>query len=317
MFQSLLRRFLAALPPLEQKEDEAFRKAAHITQYFYYILLFVAIFTLPMWDFAVQRADFSPVWSMAWTGLFDYDTAVNIIRFLFLGAALVGAFLWKHRAARFLAFLGILQFHAFESSFSAINHQWYLWVYVALLFVFLPDVRQKATAAERGRFLLVFWGAQAFILLTYSMSGLGKLLGAAGQMLQGQVHAFLPEAFSLHIAYWMNAIQGTTLLGPFIVDHPFIVWPFFVASMYVLVFALWAAFKPSLHKLWAFLLILFHIGTFLTMNILFVPPTLLLLILFFDSPFASPDAGWRKTLSGIPLFGKAFDLAFPQKTGKT
>ncbi|MDZ4231719.1 MAG: hypothetical protein U1C72_00510, partial [Candidatus Pacearchaeota archaeon] len=96
MFQSLLRRFLAALPPLEQKEDEAFRKAAHITQYFYYILLFVAIFTLPMWDFAVQRADFSPVWSMAWTGLFDYDTAVNIIRFLFLGAALVGAFLWKH-----------------------------------------------------------------------------------------------------------------------------------------------------------------------------------------------------------------------------
>lgn len=314
MFESLARRFLATIPPLERNEGEAFAKAAHITQYFYYVLLFAAIFTLPMWDFAVQRRDFSPVWSMAWTSLVDYETAVNIIRFLFLGTALVGAFWWKHRVARLLAFLGILQFHAFESSFAGINHQWYLWVYAALLFVFLPDPKEKTEPKDRKLFLLVFWGTQVFILLTYTMSGLGKLLGALGQMLEGQAHAFLPQAFSLHIAYWMNAIQSTTLLGPFVVEHPFIVWPFFVASMYVLAFSLWAAFKPSLHKLWAFFLILFHIGTFLTMKILFVPPALLLTILFFDSPFANPKTDWRKTLSDIPLAGWLLDRVLSKKS---
>jgi len=50
------------------------------------------------------------------------------------------------------------------------------------------------------------------------MSGFGKVYDAVHQYTLGEVHAFDPKAFALHLAYWLRKTDSTTLLGPFLLN---------------------------------------------------------------------------------------------------
>lgn len=315
--RTILRATLGYPSIGEQTAREGpFGKARDIVRYFYYHLVFLAVFFLPSWDNFLTRANFSPLWPIAWAKYTSFPTVVTIVGFAFLTGALLGAFFYWHRIGRFLAFVGILQFHALESSFGQPSHQWYPWLYLSFLFLFLPDAwgELDRSVEKRKKFLLIFWGAQALFLLTYSMSGIGKLWSAIVQLAHGQPNAFSPNAFALQIADWLTQMQATTLLGSFIIAHPLVGWPFYLAMLYLLLFAVLAAFRPAIQKLWAFGLILFHIGTYLTMRIYFFPPVILLLLLFFDSPFRSPGTTWRDILANLPFVGWAIERLVRRKT---
>lgn len=290
---------------------ESFWKARNIVQYFYYHLAFLAVLFLPWWDNFLTRANFSPLWPIAWAGYTTFPAAVNIVRVTFLIGTFAGAFFYRHRLGRIAAFLGIVQFHTLESSFGQPNHQWYPWLYIALLFLFLPDAwgGRGQTREDRKKFLIIFWGAQALFLLTYSMAGLGKFWGALQQFAASQPNAFSPNAFALQIADWSTLMQSRPLLAPFFVAHPLAGWPLYLGALYLQLFAVAAAFRPAIAKLWALGLILFHIGTYLTMDIYFLPPILLLLLLFFDSPFRDPRTAWRNVLFDLPLIGSVIKLS--------
>lgn len=311
--QKIFRHIDRSIPPGEAPVGQAFLKARGIVQYYYYHLLFLAVLFLPWWDPITARKGFSPLWPIAWSGALTLPVTIEIVRLVFLGGALVGAFFYWHRLGRIAGLLGILQFHALESSFGQPNHQWYLWLYTAILFLFFSDVWGKTdrlSADTRKKFLTVFWGGQALVLLTYSLSGLGKLMGALQQLAAGQVNSFSPTALSLLIADWLPQMQARTVLGSVIIEHPWLGWPLYLGAWYFQLFALVAAFRPSIQKLWAVGLILFHIGTYLTMEIYFLPPVLLLLLLFFDSPFRSPHTTGKDVLTDLPLFGWALRRIF-------
>ena len=135
------------------------------------------------------------------------------------------------------------------------------------------------------------------------MSGLWKVYGAITQFLAGEMHALAFDAVALHIAYWLPRWQSPSLLGPFLIEHPWVGWPFFIAIIYLQFFAFWIAFRPNLHQLWGVGLVLFHVGVYVTMGIVFFHPILLLIFLFFDSPFKKPQTSWQEIVSDLPLWG--------------
>lgn len=271
------------------KETWSFFRAETSVRYFYYILLYFGAINFQWWGASASgRQNFDALWSIFWAHNLDYSQAIIVVQYVFFGTACIAAIFYRYRFARFLAFIGISQFHGLESSFGQPNHQWYLFLFVSLIFIFLPDIWGKVkeiTIETKKKFLLVFWTAQAMVLLTYSMSGLGKFIGVFSQYINGEIHGLSVNAFAYQIANWLPKFQVSPPLGVYLIDHPFIGWPFYAGIHFIQFFAIFVAFRPSLQKFWVFSLILFHIGTYLTMGISFTPPIMLLILLFFNSPF--------------------------------
>ena len=297
----------------------SFLKAKNVVQYYYIGLAFLAVSAIPFLLLGdLPPNDFSPIFVISWAHFFEYSAIVPSILFLFVISSLVAALFYRNRVARFMAFIGVLEFHAFISSFGQMDHLWYLWVYISFLFVFLPDVwdDKKHSLLERKKFLLLFWSAQAFVLLTYSLSGIWKVYEMISQILANQVHALMFESVALHIASWLPRLQSPSLLGAFFIEHPWVGWPFFIVIIYLQFFAFFVAFRPSLHRIWSVGLILFQVATFLTMNIIFLPSVLFLLLLFFNSPFRRKNTTWQDMLSDLPLFGWMFKLYLAKQREK-
>ncbi|MDZ4285358.1 MAG: hypothetical protein U1A23_00340 [Candidatus Sungbacteria bacterium] len=279
------------------EERHAFEKAVRIVPFFYYVLFFIAFQRLEGLNaiFTQGHGDFMARWPIFWAAHVDYQHAVTGIVVGFVFAALIGAFCWRYRIARVAAFGGVLQYHAFLSSFGGPQHQLDLWLWTAFLLIFLPDIRikQAETSDDRKTFLLVFWTIQAFVLLTYSMSGFLKLYEALMQYLNGQAHAFSFDALALHASTLLLRMHETVPLAPLVINHPFLGWLPFIGVLCLELFSFFIAFKPSLHRQWALGLVLFHIGTYLVMRAIFVSPSILLMILFFESPFQKQNYSWR------------------------
>lgn len=295
---------------VDKRAHEAlpFEKARLIVRFFYYHLIFLS-FLLMLWtDSYAQRPNFSPVWSLAWTDWLSAPIAINAIRFFFLASALVGGWWHDHWMGRLVAFTGVFQFHAMVNSFGITNHQWLPWLYASFLFLFLPDARagREASYEERKKFLFIVWGAQAVFLSTYFLSGFGKIYWSFWAEVQGDVSALAPSALARHIITELSRVKAIGIFGSFFAQYPLAGWPLSLGAVYLQFFSLWAAFRPALHKLWAFGLVMFHIGSYLIMNIVFFEPVVLLLILLASSPLENPRQTWRDTARDLPLFGWIF-----------
>lgn len=260
--------------------------AKTLVSYFYYFVPFVAFFytASPL----RLRHNFQPIWPLDWAPYFhlDYITVVNIITVVFLATALAGIIFHHHRLARLFVFIGLWQAHALESSFGSPNHQWYMWVFVSLLFVLLPNVWRKKTEESNRVFLLYVWGAQALVALMYSMAGLTKIMESVHQFLLGQVHGFSIDAFAYQIAYFVPRLQEEAVLAPLIVAHPILGWFPYVTLILVQACSLLIMVRPGLQKPWAVFMILFHFMTYFTMGISFHPQIILVILLFLHSPFS-------------------------------
>lgn len=283
------------------QQFEPFEKAKRIVQFLYFALAFQSLSVLNGRENFIREfsnQNFNPVWSVSWIKMLDLTTGANIIMLFFVASAFIGALFYKHLLGRIMAFLGVLEFHALMSSSSVqVDHHWYLWLYATFLLCFLPNT------SDKKKFLFTFFCLQVVIFGIYSMVGLGRIRGTIADIGTGGVSAFAPEALALHIAYWLSQNNTTSLLGPFIIDHPWIGWPFFAGSMYLLLFSIWAVFKPSLHRIWALGLIIYHISIYLTMNMLFISPSLLLIFLFFDSPFRKKGLSLKDMILDLPILG--------------
>ena len=285
-----------------------FLQAQSLIRFYYFSLLYVSVVFFPQWwdvSTALQTA-ISPLWPVSWIHLVGLPVAIYSIRLLFLVGALFAAFFPEQRLARMLAFVGLLEFVALYTSMWKLDVDWYVWILAAFLLIFLPNGWKdplKTSLLKRQKFLLVFWGCQAIVLLTYSMSALGKVYGSFVQLFLGQVHSFAPQAAALHIADRLLTTNATSVFGPFIIQHPWVGWFFFVGATYLMFFAIWASFRFSIQRLWGIALILYHVGVYLTMNIGFSAHILLIAILFLNSPFREANTTWRTILFDLPLFG--------------
>jgi hypothetical protein len=250
-----------------------------VVRCYYAAILFFAVLSLSDWAELLERTNVLPLWPVAWLRLVEPRTGILVILVVFLAGALLGAILPEQRWARIVAFTGLFEFVALQNSFGKINHSWHLWVLTSFLLIFLPSLA-SVSRAVRQQFLLIFWACQAAVLLSYSMSGLGKLAGALYQLCAGQHHLFMPDALAVTVADRLLQTNSRSLLGPWLITHPLWGMPLTLGVLYLQLFSFWIAFRPGAQKTWAVGLIAFHIGTFLLLSIQFFQSVLLLALLF-------------------------------------
>jgi hypothetical protein len=289
------------------RDERVVRAGRLLVGYYYYVLPYAALLFLT--SNALSGENFEPFWPIAWTAWIGFgfaETALTIKLFFCL-AAVAAVFWHERRLARVLVFVALWQVHALESSFGYINHQWYGWLYSSLFFVFLPDL-WRATSFERARlFLFLVWSAQASVALVYSIAGFHKVRTALEQFLAGEVHGFSPLAFSYLVADWVPKLQHQALLAPYIIDYPYLFWLPFALVPFFQLFSLWVMMRTRLQRLWAAGLLLMYFGIGLTMGISFHPLVLVIIVLFFASPFSEPYRSWREFVGDLPVVGQVYE----------
>lgn len=289
------------------RQERQFTTAQIIIRCFYAFTLYYAVTQCTEFTNLSYRMHFTPLWPVEWISVFPGPRNLSIVALaaFYALACVAGAFFASHRAARGLVFVGMLEYFAFRNSFGKIGHSTHLFVMTALLLVFLPADwhRPAALAPRRARqeTLIIFWLCQAAILMSYTMSGIGKLCCALYQIAAGQPSAFSPGALGAHVALRLVQTHSHSVLGSLIIDHPYLTWPLMPVPIYIELFAFWIAFRPALGRWWALALILFHMGTIFTLTITFPVACLLLALFFFQSPFQPTNVRWREVFASTPL----------------
>jgi hypothetical protein len=293
-------------------QRSVFEIAFTLVGVFYAANLYFTFSHLQLWSGFARSRTLDALWPVAWVELVGIATSVHIIMGLLLIGSVVAALMPGRRAARIAAFLGLFLFHALLNSFGKINHAFHGWILCAFLWIFLPDGTRATIGATRiGRQHLIngFWSAMAIQGVSYTLAGSWKVLGAIPQALRGEVHSLAPDALGSHIAHRLLQTGSESLLGGLFIEHAWLSWPSFVFVLYLQVFALWAVFRPVLHRAWGLGLISFHFMVYLSMGVIFEPPVLLMGILFLCSPFA-PEWRLREMLGALPVVGGVADRIF-------
>lgn len=286
-----------------QREADAHRRAIDIIRVYYGASWFVLAWQMAAWTaWPSKPIAIELLWPVAWVDIAGPRVGVT----LFMACTFAGL-LWAtlspaRRAGRVLFFVGLLMYVAYANSFGKINHSYHAWLAVAFWFCFLPSSgwSQSASRVDRRWLLFTVWAAIATPLLFFSISGIWKVAFGLQQMINGEVHAFAPEALAHHIA--RRTLQSPTQApaADLIINNAWLGYPLFLATIYLEVFSFLAAFRPKLHRLWGASLILFHIGSQLGIGVIFKLNILLFGILLVASPFAPRDIHWRETLGDLP-----------------
>jgi hypothetical protein len=284
-------------------QSRAFRQAELLVRLFYAGNLFWAAWRLAERGRWGSYETFQPLWPMAWANGLDVNVVAAAVLTANAIAAALAAIVPTSRVTRWMAFVGMLEAGAFENSFGTIGHGGHAWLWVAFFFALLPTGSRDHFARvriARQRFLQMFWTAQFAMLFFYSMSGWLKLVTVPVQYHRGEVCALAPEALARHMANRILATDSQPLLADLLVDQPSLSWLLYLGALYLEAFAVMAAFRPALHRLWGGGLILLHLGIGLGMEIWFIPPLFLLSLLFINSPFQCDETKLREAFWQLP-----------------
>jgi len=157
---------------------------------------------------------------------------------------------------------------------------------------------------ERHVLVLVFVAAQLLVATTYSLAGLGKVLGVIYQLSLGQVSSLHPTSLARHIAARLLETSDRSLWGPWLIERGGLLWPLMMGTLYLQIFALVFALRPALHRLLGYGLVAFHMMAPLTLSIDFTPAIMLCGLLFVASPVAPDRFSLRDVTQQLPLLGK-------------
>lgn len=312
-----LRDYFFVESPLANMQQYAvdaapFLTARTLVRTYYYFLLFLSIGLFGPWDPSVAaQAMMEHSWAIAWIPIVGVKSAYTLIRVGFILASLLAAFFPEHRVARIVSFFALFEFVSLFISILQLDVDGYGLVLTSFMFLFLPDLPAAAGERQREQFLTVFWGATALNLLTYTMGGIGKFWGAYVQVLHGQSSLFSPHAAALHIANRLILTDSSSAWGAWAVDHPLLIYPWFLVSCYILLASFLVAFKPHLLRTWGLLILLYHAGNYLVINIGFVTHLFLWSLLLLSSPFAPERTRLYDIVRSLPLLGIVFRKIVP------
>jgi hypothetical protein len=269
------------------------QRAAMQIRVFYWLLLYQAVSSISGWSDYGKVSPSLALWPLGLLpSAFHF---AHVFGAMFVAGIALALALPRSYLARGSAAFSLLMFAAFTNSFGKINHGYHLWIFVAFLFCFLPRdwCLENIGRASREAMLVLFRGAQALVLCTYTLSGFWKLWHGIRQFAAGEAHIFEAEALPRLIADRLYQTGSHSPAGEWLVANPeygaFLMMP----VLFMMLGALPSMLLPRIQPLLAFGLIGFHLGTNFFMGISFSGNIMLLACLVVASPF-SRSSGFRR-----------------------
>ena len=293
-------------------------RAQTLVRAFYALVTYMATQVVPDFSGLTRERDLLALWPVAWLEWLPPGHGATVVCVAFLVMALVAAAAPGPRWVRVVLFVTLLQYVALRNSEGRISHSLHLPVLTALILIFLPRGWLEASADDRvtaRQTALVIRAVQAVILLTYTMSGLGKLGASCYELWHGQISSFHPSGLQRVIAARLLETGSSSPAADWLLAQPsWLVWPLLPGVIYCQLGAIWAAFRPSLHRLWGVMLILFHLGNAFVLTIHFPYSIFMLSLFFLASPFAPVRFDVRQILTDLPLLSAILRVAFRRMT---
>ena len=269
-------------------------KTISLINIFYFLVFVVStqIFSpfsqFPEWSVLIKSEKFfDPIWSLVWVNYFNWDIVVNSILLFFFGSSFLALIFWKRsRVIRIFGFLGIFVYLSLISSFSKIDHWMHLMMLSTFLLIFLPDF--KKNGANNIEVLKVLFGIQSFLLFTYFLSSLHKILGIIRQTYSG--YDSILSSSSLAEFSALNSFQHSTEY--FFTSLALNSSSFSFASVFLVMglsiefCSIFVIFRPKYHRIWGVLLIMLHSFILLFIGPDFTIQILVVGIFIFCSPFS-------------------------------
>ncbi len=218
---------------------------------------------------------------------------------LMLAMSMLAAMIPRWRGPRIIAICSFLLTEAmgFDEA-EKISHAAHPVVWVGIAFCFLPSLKNDSSE-HRRTYLATFFGAQVLMCLLYTCAGLTKVIGIAYDWHEG-VTWLNPEALPLLFAdKWRGSHQY--LAAAFFLSNPWASWLSSVGVLYLEVGALFAVFRPHLHRPLALGLLLMHAAILVAMRIVFRPSAFIVGLLLLCSPFAPAKLQMKETILDLPV----------------
>ena len=254
--------------------------------------------TDPVWPAALLNGLLGPGWAEA-----AYDLPVIPVASAVLGIlAMVfpGCLIW-----RFGIFLYLFFTVALINSYGSISHGGHFLVYVSFALLFLPAAAGRPDRMPRSaamNCIRTFWFAQFIPLFCYSLAGLWKVLFSGPELLTS-------DSF---VRILLNRVMSDTssmpLLLPYVVRYEHLSQFLLLGVVYLEVCAVFAWFRPHLHRPFGVMLILFHLGVGWLLNIFFIGNLAILGIFMVFSPFSPRRSSWFTVAQSLPLLGIPFRI---------
>lgn len=238
----------------------------------------------------------------SWIPLDSWRQVAVGLALLMLVASMLAATIPRWRIPRILAIVSFLLLEAMKfDQDGKISHAMYPLIWAGIAFCFLPSL--KNDSSERCRnYLASFFGAQVLVCLLFASSGLSKVIGIAYDWSSG-VTWLNPEALPLLLsARWAKfRVLEYFPAGEFFLLNPWAAWLSNVGVLYLEIAAIFAVFRPRLHRPWAFGLLVMLAMIWLTMGIQFLQSAFGVGLILFASPFAPDKLKLKETLRDLPV----------------
>lgn len=240
---------------------------------------------------------------LSWLSTDIFPVAVLVATACSVVGAVVSSVCPAIRTARALFFVGHLLLMAVAYDLRGkIDHSEHTTLWVAFMVIFLPSFRRAAEDEQvRRAFNRIMWTAGAAVLLTYTLAGINKVVAGVGDLLGGRPSWLAPDGLVHVIA---NAPPSAdSFLSDLLIGHPWLTYGLQLGVLYLEGFALVAAFRPRLLRLWGIAILGMHLAIKATMGISFSSSVIPLMLFVVGSPFAMQGRAMQ-TARDLPLFGR-------------
>lgn len=279
-------------------------RSMQLVRFFYVISVFWVVQQLGTWPTLRSTKVIDPLWPAEWLDWVGVRTGITLILVVYGLAAGLAAIRPQWRLARLAYAFGLFEYLAISNGFGKIGHGMHSWLWVSAVLVLLPSSRTswKAAASQDDRrwFADVLRLSQLVILFFYTLTGLWKIRHATGALFGPEVSGFSLSGFSYIVAETLVRTGRITLFGDLLVRNNVLSWLLYNGTIYLEATSILIVLRPRLHRIWGAGLIAFHIGTQITIGVLFPANILLLGLFLVSSPFAPDSQTFGETVSDLP-----------------
>jgi hypothetical protein len=286
------------------RQKRSYLRATMIVRAYYVVSVYWVVSVIGNWPGFLRAKAVDPLWPAHWWfHHVSIITGVNIIFCAYLFTSLIVMLVPQQRWARILYAIALLQYMAFINTPDKVNHDLHGWLFVSIIFIFLPrgPWNERRRIADRQFFLMVFWAATLVVLFFYTLTGFWKIHDGLTGFVQGRINGFDLSGFSYIVGNRLLQTNQDTLLGVFFTRNALPGWFLFTGTMYLETSSVIVAFRPRLYRLWGLALIFFHVGTYVAMGFTFPENIPLVGLLLVCSPLAPDTIAFKETVLDLPV----------------